>query len=71
VDDFGHARIADFGLANVARNPHSKGSASGHDAYTAQWAAPEVLMDGTYSKEADIFSFAMVVIEARRVSSAH
>ena len=30
---------------------------------TPQWVAPEVLDEGPYSKEADIFSFAMVMIE--------
>ena len=31
--------------------------------YNVQWAAPEVLKGRVSSKEADIFSFAMVVIE--------
>jgi len=31
-----------------------------------QWTAPEILKEeGTYSKEADIFAFAMVVVEVR------
>jgi serine/threonine protein kinase len=63
VDDFGHAHIADFGFATVTQNLDSVPSASGHHGYTVRWAAPEVLNDGTYSKEADIFSFAMVMIE--------
>ena len=63
VDDTGHARIADFGLATVTQNLDSMQSASGQRGHTVRWAAPEVLTDGTYSKEADIFSFAMVMIE--------
>ena len=32
--------------------------------HTARWTAPEILTEeGTYSKEADVFSFAMVMIE--------
>ena len=65
VDDFGHARIADFGFATVTQNLDSVRSASGHHGHTVRWAAPEVLSEGTYSKEADIFSFAMVMIEVR------
>ena len=33
--------------------------------YTMRWTAPEVLNGGRYSKEADIFAFAMVMIEVR------
>ena len=36
---------------------------------TARWTAPEILNDqGSYSKEADVFSFAMVMIEVRYAS---
>ena len=67
MDNLGNARIADFGLASVMRNPDSVESASYHDAYTAQWAAPEILDEGAHSKEGDMFAFAMVMIEVRRV----
>lgn len=67
VDNLGNARIADFGLASVMRNADSVGSGSYHDAYTAQWAAPEVLLEGAHSKEGDVFAFAMVMIEVRHV----
>ncbi|KAF9645418.1 kinase-like protein, partial [Thelephora ganbajun] len=63
VDDSGHARIADFGLAMVTRNLDSIPSASCHHGHTPRWTAPEVLSDEKYSKEADVFSFAMVMIE--------
>jgi len=64
VDDSGHARIADFGLATVARNIDSMRSASQHGG-SSRWTAPEVLNGGLPTKEMDVFSFAMVMIEVR------
>ena len=63
MDSSGHAYIADFGLAKVTRNLNSVPSTSYHHGHTPQWAAPEVLREEKYGKEADIFSFAMVMIE--------
>jgi len=64
VDDSGRARITDFGLATMPRDPDSKRAF--FDDQTVQWTAPEILNDcGTYSKEADVFSFAMVMVEVR------
>ena len=64
VDSAGHARITDFGLARVTQNLDSMRSASDDHGHTPRWTAPEILNDqGTYSKEADVFSFAMVMIE--------
>ena len=63
VENTGHAYIADFGLSKITRNPNSIRSASFQNGYTMQWAAPEVLIKEEYSKKADIFSLAMVVIE--------
>ena len=64
VDDAGHARITDFGLATVTQNLDSMRTTSEDHGHTARWTAPEILTEeGTYSKEADIFSFAMVMIE--------
>ena len=57
VDDSGHARVTDFGLAGVTQ------SLSHQHIHTVRWTAPEVLKEGPLSKEADIFSFAMVMIE--------
>ncbi|KAF9646904.1 kinase-like protein [Thelephora ganbajun] len=48
----------------VTQNPDSVPSASSQHGNTPRWSAPEVLKDGKFSKEADIFSFAMVMIEA-------
>ena len=53
-----------FGLATVAQNLDSMRTTSEDQGYTTRWTAPEILTGkGTYSKEADIFSFAMVMIE--------
>ena len=66
VDATGRARITDFGLATVTQNLDSIRSASDDRGHTARWTAPEILNEeGTYSKEADIFAFAMVTIEVR------
>ena len=65
MDATGRARITDFGLAMVTQNLGSMQSASAEDDQSARWIAPEILDGGTYSKEADIFSFAGVVIEVR------
>lgn len=65
VDDSGHGCIADFGSATVAADLDSEESESDQLGHTPRWAAPESLNDGTYSKEADVFSFAMVMIEVR------
>ena len=63
MDNTGSARLADFGLATVTQNLDSVRSATCQRGYTPRWAAPEVLDEGMYSKEADVFSFAMVMIE--------
>ena len=66
VDDCGNAHITDFGFTTVTQNPDSMGTASCHHGKTPRWTAPEVLKGGPYDgKEADIFSFAMVMIEVR------
>jgi len=67
VDHSGNALIADFGLATVAQNLDSVRSATHQGGHTPRWAAPEVLTEGTFSKEADTFSFAMVMIEVRQM----
>ncbi|KAF9645424.1 kinase-like protein [Thelephora ganbajun] len=63
VDNSGYARIADFGFATVTQNPDSIPSISCHNGHTPRWTAPEVLNEGPHSKEADVFAFAMVMIE--------
>lgn len=64
MDDSGRVRITDFGLATVPQGSDPKCSLL--DEHNARWAAPEILDGlGMYSKEADIFAFAMVMIEVR------
>jgi serine/threonine protein kinase len=65
VDNCGHAHVADFGLATVTKNLDSMQSTACQRGYSVRWAAPEVLGEGAHSKEADVFSFAMVMIEVR------
>ena len=66
VDDSGCPRITDFGLAVVAQNQDSIRSLQDGHGHTARWTAPEILNEqGTHSKEADVFSFAMVMVEVR------
>lgn len=63
MDDSGHARIADFGLSMVTKDLTSIPSARLQHGSTPRWAAPELMEHGIYEKEADVFSFAMVMIE--------
>ena len=67
VDAGGRARIADFGLAMVTTR---EGFTIGpfQREYSPRWTAPEVLSEQSSGKPADIFSFAMLMIE---VSHAH
>ena len=63
MDATGRARITDFGLAMVTRDLGSIRKTPNED---VRWIAPEILAGwGTYSKEADVFSFGMVTIEVR------
>jgi len=64
VDATDRARITDFGLAVVTQDLDLIRGASAESNHSVRWIAPEILSDqGTYSKEADVFSFAGVMIE--------
>lgn len=63
VEATGHILIADFGLTNITKNPNSVQDPSLQNGHSVRWAAPEVLSRKEHSKEADIFSFGMVMIE--------
>ena len=66
VDSTERARITGFGLATVTRDPGSVPNVPGGRDHTVRRTAPEILnKPGTYSKKADVFSFAMVMIEVR------
>ena len=61
VDAHGCARITDFGLARNQDIAEQVGATPGG---TARWTAPEISEGrGTQSKRADVFSFAMVMVE--------
>jgi len=62
VDDAGRACLTDFGLATIT--PDLEPAVSIHECYSIRWAAPEILRGEIgVSKETDIYSFGMVVIE--------
>ena len=63
MDDSGHARIGDFGEAALVKDEDSVESDSDVPSYGQRWTAPEVLEGDIISTKADIFSFAMVIIE--------
>ena len=64
MDEAGHALIADFGHAVVVDDEGFFKNDSEPE-FTAQWAAPEILMEGKYTKKTDVFSFAMLIIEVQ------
>ena len=66
IDAAGRARIADFDLATVITDVDPEQSTRFLQSIARRWTAPEVLGGGRYSKEADIFSLAMVMVEVRR-----
>ena len=58
----GHACLADFGLASIIHGNNSIATRVG--GYTARWTAPEILEGAqNITREADVFSFGMVVLE--------
>ena len=64
MDETGHARLTDFGLSAVASDFGSAGSIT--DDHAVRWAAPEILnMERSVSKESDVYSFGMVVVEVQ------
>jgi len=71
IDGYGKAQITDFGLSQIARASNSLVSNTGYQGQSLRWTAPEFLrtepeLSGTEqmaSKESDIFSFGMVMIE--------
>ncbi|KAF9785465.1 kinase-like domain-containing protein [Thelephora terrestris] len=63
IDHTGHACLADFGLTSVVRGLSSV-LVTNVQGYTERWAAPEVLESGDRNtREADVYSFGMVVVE--------
>lgn len=62
IDDGGRARLTDLGLAIIT--PGLEPTLPVHMYYSTRWTAPEILRGETgISKESDMYSFGMVVIE--------
>ena len=59
------ARITGFGIALVTKNLDSIRPATPQNIYTPRWSAPEVFREQNPTKETDIYSFAMTVIEVQ------
>ena len=55
-----------FRIATIIAEVGPDQIASSQDVGSEQWSAPEVSKSGVISRKADIFSFAMVMIEVRR-----
>ena len=66
VDNVPHARIVDFGITIVTKNLNSVRPPTLQRANTPRWSAPEILREQNPTKESDIYSLAMVMIEVRR-----
>ena len=66
VDELGHARLTDFGFSMITRNLDSIQGNSERHGFTPRWSAPEVLRHWSHSKQADVFSFGMVMYEVCR-----
>ena len=66
VDNIPHARIADFGIATVTKNLDSIRTETRQDVHTPRWSAPEIIREQNPTKESDVYSFAMVMIEVHR-----
>ena len=64
VDDTGRPRITGFGFSTVTHDLDYMWRTTPNHGHTTRWTAPEVLTGkGGDSKGADVFSFAMVMIE--------
>ena len=64
------ALIADLGVAIVTRNLHSIRPATRQATHSARWSAPEILNGENPSKESDVYSFGMVMLEVGHEGSA-
>jgi serine/threonine protein kinase len=66
IDGARRARITDFGVSVITQDLDLIRNASPERDPGTRWIAPEILDNrGTYSNEADVFSFAGVAIEVR------
>lgn len=64
MDATGHARITDLAFSTVTPDADAVQNPSEDWGQASRWTAPEILNEeGTHSKQADVFSFAMVMVE--------
>ncbi|KAK7319521.1 hypothetical protein RJT34_04243 [Clitoria ternatea] len=61
LDSCFNAKLGDFGLARLV--DHEKGSQTTHIAGTRGYIAPEYITSGKATKESDIYSFGVVLLE--------
>jgi len=72
VDHLGRARITNFVLAEFSHIQSSLRRVMKTRDYSTRWTAPEVLDEkGPPTKEADIFSFGMVMYEVCHMHVPH
>lgn len=64
IDKDGHAHLSDFGITSITQGDNSTFVAQDPDMTdTTTWKAPEILRGGAMTKEGDVFTFAIVVVE--------
>lgn len=64
IDDLPRACLADFDVTAVTKNLHSRRVPTKLVVWNALWSPPEVLKgENKASKEGDVYSFSMVMIE--------
>ena len=60
LDNFGNAKLADFGVSAQLINTYQKNQTM---AGTPHWMSPEVLTKSQYNKKTDIWSLGITAIE--------
>ena len=71
VDHSSRARITDFSLTTVHPNKVPSCNGSELRGHNTQWTAPEVSEEmGPLTNKADVFSFAMVMVEVSLADAA-
>ena len=67
INQYGHARLTDFGLTSTVLGNQSAFALPGASQTIAtMWTAPETSEGGLVTKAGDVFAFAMVVAEVRK-----
>lgn len=63
INRLGRARLTNFALAEVYSDHRSACGVTERDDQITRWTAPELLNEAVPTKKADVFSFAMVMVE--------